>query len=102
MRTSTQHPEVPPELENFITVFDQPPPEEEEISRLIHDHASDYGYDVDEEVADKLILALRGLSEYEITRLLNRGFLLDGAVGADDIAQGKITKPKFSGIWGLN
>ena len=42
---------VPPELENFITVFDQAPPEEEEISRLIHDHASDYGYDVDEDVA---------------------------------------------------
>ncbi len=77
---------VPPELENFITVFDQTPPEEEEISRLIHDHASDYGYDVDEEVADKLILALRGLSEYEITRLLNRGFQRDGAIGADDIA----------------
>ena len=77
---------VPPELENFITVFDQTPPEEEEISRLIHDHASDYGYDVDEDVAGKLILALRGLSEYEITRLLNRGFQRDGAIGADDIA----------------
>ena len=77
---------VPPELEHFITVFDQAPPEEAEISRLIRGHASDYGYDVDEEVADKLILALRGLSEYEITRLLNRGFQRDGAIGADDIA----------------
>ena len=77
---------VPPELEHFITVFDQAPPEEEEISRLIHGHASDYGYDVDEKIADKLILALRGLSEYEITRLLNRGFQRDGAIGADDIA----------------
>ena len=77
---------VPPELENFITVFDQPPPEKEEISQLIHDHAMNYGYDVDEEVARKLIVALRGLSEYEITRLLNRGFQRDGAIGADDIA----------------
>ena len=77
---------VPPELENFITVFDLPLPEEEEISDLIRDHASYYRYDVDEEVADKLILALRGLSEYGITRLLNRGFQRDGVVGADDIA----------------
>ena len=37
-------------------------------------------------VTDKLFLALRGLSEYEITRLLNRGFQRDGAIGADDIA----------------
>ena len=77
---------VPPELESFITVFDQHPPEEEEIKRLIRDHASDYGYAVDKKVTDKLVLALRGLSEYEITRLLNRGFQRDGAVGDDDIA----------------
>ena len=77
---------VPPELENFITVFNQPPPEEEEILQLVHKHAMDQGYDVDEEVARKLIVALRGLSEYEITRLLNRGVQRDGAIGADDIA----------------
>ena len=77
---------VPPELEKFITVFDQSPPEEEEISGLIRNHAKVYRYDMDEEVAGKLIVALRGLSEYEITRLLNRGFQRDGAIGADDIA----------------
>ena len=76
---------VPPELENFITVFDQRPPEEEEISQLVYDHAMKNGYGVDEEVTRKLIVALRGLSEYEITRLLNRGYQQDGAIGADDI-----------------
>ena len=82
----SSQPCVPQELEKFITVFDQLPPEEEEISRIVRDHAMNYGYDVDEEVAGKLVLALRGLSEYEITRLLNRGFQRDGAVGADDVA----------------
>ena len=77
---------VPPELEKFITVFDQSPPEKEEISELIRNHANDYRYDIDEEVVGKLIVALRGLSEYEITRLLNRGYQRDGAIGADDIA----------------
>ena len=82
----SSQPCVPQELEKFITVFDQLPPEEEEISGIVRDHAKKYGYDVDEEVASKLILALRGLSEYEITRLLNRGFQRDGAIGADDVA----------------
>ena len=77
---------VPQELEQFITVNDLPPPEEEEISRLVHDHAMEHGYTVDEEVAGKLNVALRGLNEYEIIRLLNRGFQRDGAIGADDIA----------------
>ena len=77
---------VPPELENFITVFDPPPLEEEEISQVVHNHAMKYGYDVKEKVARKLIVELRGLSEYEIIHLLNRGYQLDGAIGADDIA----------------
>ena len=76
---------VPPELENFITVFDLPPPEEEEIAQLVHNHAMDQGYDVDEEVTRKLIVELRGLSEYEIIRLLNRGVQRSGAIDADVI-----------------
>ena len=76
---------VPPELENFITIFDQPPPEEEEISQLVRNHAMKQGYTLDKEVASELIVELRGLSEYEITCLLNRGLQLDGAIGADDI-----------------
>ena len=76
---------VPPELEKFITVFDQGLPDEKEISRIIHDHCTKHEHDVDKSVADKLILALHGLSEYEITRLLNRGFRRDGIIGDDDI-----------------
>lgn len=76
---------VAPELEPFITVFDQEPPEEDKIKRLIDDHAGSYGYDIDEAVASRLVVACRGLSEYEITRLLNRGYQRDGVVGADDV-----------------
>ena len=73
------------ELEPFITVFDSEPSGEDEIKRLIGQHAVAYGYDIDEVVAARLVVACRGLSEYEITRLLNRGFQRDGIVGADDI-----------------
>ena len=77
---------VPPELEMFITVFDLPPPEEEEIGRIIRAHVATKGCGIDEKIADQLIVACRGLQEYEIVRLLNRGYQRDAAVGADDVA----------------
>ena len=77
---------VPPELEKFIRIIELPPPEEEEISRIVHDHTEKHHYHVDKEVFTNLIVSLRGLSKYEITRLLNRGFQRDGAIGADDVA----------------
>ena len=76
---------VPPELEMFITVFELEPPKEEEIRRIIMEHAAARDYGIEESVADQLILACRGLQEYEIIRLLNRG-QRDGVVGADDVA----------------
>ena len=81
----SSQPCVPPELEKLITVFDPPPPEEDEIERIIRDYGADYGLSVDEEVTSKLVLAFRGLSEYEITRLLNRGYQRDGDIDVGDI-----------------
>ena len=77
---------IAPELEPFITVFDQDAPDEGEIKRIIDDHAGAYAYSIEDAVVTKLVTACRGLSEYEITRLLNRGYQRnDGMVGADDV-----------------
>ena len=76
---------VPPELEKFITVFDQPPPEEDEIERIIRNYGTNSGLDVDDEVTSKLVLAFRGLSKYEIKCLLNRGYQQDGDIDINDI-----------------
>ena len=80
---------VPPELEMLITVFDQPKPGGADIARIIREHAAPepegHGYDIDPEVIDKLVPAFRGLREYEIIRLLNRGYQQDGRVGEDDV-----------------
>ena len=81
----SSQPCVPPELEQFITVFDQPPPEEDEIERIIRDYGTNYDLDVDDEVTGKLVLAFRGLSEYEIICLLNRGYQRDGDIDISDI-----------------
>lgn len=76
---------VAPELEPFITVFDQAPPEEPDIGELIEDHARAYGYEIDAGVSSNLVVACRGLSRYEIGRLLNRGYQRDGAIRGDDV-----------------
>ena len=76
---------VAPELAPFITVFDQEPPDEQGVRELIDDHARAYEYDIEDDVAKRLVVACRGLSEYEINRLLNRGYQKDGTVGDDDV-----------------
>ena len=55
------------------------------------------GSSVDDGVVAKLITAFRGLSRYEITRLLNRGLQLDGVIGEDDIALVREEKRNTSG-----
>ena len=81
----SSQPFVPPELDKLITIFDPPLPAEAEIVRIVHDHAAALGEEVDTETAGNLALAFRGLSEYEIRRLLNRGYQQDGSIGAEDI-----------------
>ena len=81
----SSQPLVPPELERFITVFDEEPPEEGEIARIICRYGNDYGLEVEEEVISQLTLAFRGLSAYEITCLLNRGYQRDGQIDIGDI-----------------
>ena len=76
---------VPPELEMFITVIDQPTPNEEKIGEIIREHAVTNKYSVNDDLTDKLVLAFRGLSEYVITRLLNRGYIRGGDIDIDDV-----------------
>ena len=74
---------VPPEIEKFITIFEPDPPDEEKIKSLIHQYGRESVHDG---VVPRLVTAFRGLSKYEITRLVNRGYQRDGAIGEDDIA----------------
>ena len=91
-------PIVPPELEKFITIFEPSPPAEEEIRKLIHEHGRGR---VSDRVVPGLATAFRGLSKYEITRLVNLGYQRDGVIGEDDIALAREVKRqivKKSGI----
>ena len=81
----SSQPLVPPELERFITVFDEELPDEAEIARIIRRYGDDYGLEVGEVVVGQLTLAFRGLSAYEINCLLNRGYQRDGQIDIGDI-----------------
>lgn len=76
---------VPPELEKFVTVFEWEPPNEDEIAQMVLARAEDLDSDVEQDVVGELALAFRGLSRYEIGRLLDRGYQQDGAIGREDI-----------------
>ena len=86
---------VPPELDRFMTVFEPPPPDEKLIEKIIADHAESLGVDVKEEVARRLAVAFRGLGRYEIERLLNRGYQIDGAIDEKDVKLAKDEKAQI-------
>lgn len=76
---------VPPELEKFITLFDLPLPKVPEIRDIIIDHASQFDIAVPDDGLIALAVAFRGLSEFEIRQLLNRGYQQDGNIGIEDL-----------------
>ena len=81
----SSRPLIPPELEQFITIFDQPSPEKDEVKQIIQKYVALYGLSVDEDVINQLVLAFRGLSAYEITCLLNRAYQRDGDIDISDV-----------------
>src|SRR5574344_151773 len=48
---------IPPELENYITVFDIPLPTKEEILTIIHEFIEDLKIEVDEDVINEITLS---------------------------------------------
>lgn len=77
---------IPPELEKFITLFDLPLPDQNKISAVIKQFVEVQGDTISEKVLDDLTMAFRGLSEHEITQLLNRGYHQDGKIDGNDVA----------------
>ena len=86
---------VPPELERFVTVFEPPPPDEKQVEGIIADHAKTLDVEVEDAVKERLAVAFRGLGKYDIQRLLNRGYQIDGAIGKDDVKLAKDEKAQI-------
>jgi ATP-dependent 26S proteasome regulatory subunit len=77
---------IPPELEKFITLFDLPLPDESTISAVIKTFVERKDVTIETKDLNDLTMAFRGLSEYEITQLLCRGFQQNGQIDGNDVA----------------
>ncbi|ARQ99713.1 Cell division protein FtsH [Campylobacter devanensis] len=75
---------IPAKLEHHITIFETPVPKEKEIKDIIQKFADDYGITIKDEFFDKLTLNLKGLTKFEIDRILALAYQQNGEINGDD------------------
>lgn len=77
---------IPAELENYITLFDIPLPDGEEITEIIEAFAEDMDIEIAQEAKNEIALSLRGLSEFQIKQILNLAYQDGGYIDGGDKA----------------
>lgn len=78
---------VPPEIEKYVSFLEIGLPDEDEIKELIEQHIMINQYDrskFKDEDMDKLMPSLKGMSEFEIDRMLDMAMSSNGSLSADD------------------
>lgn len=75
---------IPHELENYITVFELPLPEEKEIISIIKDFARDLEISISDNVLNNIALSFKGLNEFQIKQILNLAYQDGGYIDEDD------------------
>lgn len=79
--------QTPPEIEKYISRLDIPFPDDVEIKRLINEHIETNGYDSSkftETDLEKLLPTLKGLTAFEIDRMLDIAMSNNGTLSAED------------------
>lgn len=66
---------IPPELEKLITVIDIRPPDDERIGKIIDEVVCRHRIDISDNFRPELVLAFKGLSEFEIRQILGLAVL---------------------------
>ncbi len=95
---------VPVEIAKYVTFFEIPYPDDDEINRLIDAHIKVNQYDESkfkEEDRKKLMPSLKGLTSMEIDRMLDMAMSSNGSLSAEDtemILKQKKTMVKQSGL----
>ena len=74
---------IPVELEKFITIFEVPLPDFEEIKHIVKTFADDYDENISQNSLDRMSNFLKGLTETEINILLNMIYS-DGSFGSKE------------------
>lgn len=76
---------VPTELKQFVSFLDMGYPDEDEINSLIDEHVEVNGYDsFDDDDRQKLMPSLKGLTAFEIDRMLDMAMSSNGTLSAED------------------
>lgn len=93
---------VPQELEKYVSYLEIPFPEENEINQLIDEHVEVNCYDnFKDEDRKKLMPSLKGMTSFEIDRMLDMAMSSNGSLSAEDTAmilQQKKAMVKKSGL----
>lgn len=93
---------VPQELEKYVSYLDIPFPEENEINQLLDEHVEVNCYDnFKDEDRKKLMPSLKGMTSFEIDRMLDMAMSSNGSLSAEDtemILQQKKAMVKKSGL----
>ena len=78
---------VPHEIEKYVSFLEVELPDQEEINELIEQHIDVNKYDREkftEEDREKLMPSLKGMSAFEIDRMLDMAMSSNGSLSADD------------------
>lgn len=75
---------IPPELEDYITVFEIPLPTTSEILDIIHGFIQDMEITVKEDIVNEIALSFKGLNEFQIKQILNLAYQDGGSIDKDD------------------
>lgn len=75
---------IPYELENYITVFDFPLPDNKEIIEIIDRFVGDLNIEVSEDVKNEIALSFKGLNEFQIKQILNLAYQDGGMIDNED------------------
>lgn len=76
---------VPTELKQFVSFLDMSYPNEDEINSLIDEHVEVNGYEnFNDDDRQKLMPSLKGLTAFEIDRMLDMAMSSNGTLSAED------------------
>ncbi len=93
---------VPQEVEKYVSYLEIPLPKDDEINRLITEHVEiNYYTNFDEKDREKLMPTLKGMTPYEIDRMLDMAMSSNGSLSAEDtgmILRQKKSMVKKSGL----
>ena len=95
---------IPQEIEKYVSYLEIPFPDEEEINRLIDEHIEVNCYDkfkFRQEDRENLMPSLKGMTSFEIDRMLDMAMSSNGSLSAEDtgmILEQKKQMVKKSGL----